>query len=113
MVILMRDRQPGFSAWPYLVFVILFSLLLLGVCKWYLIQAMDDFGHADKLQKRLLGLHAMLIMIVLLLIAGLGLLLSFRMGRYFSRRPPSKNTPTKYVDAWSESAKRMKTPPKE
>jgi ABC-type polysaccharide transport system permease subunit len=109
----MRIRHLGIAVWPYVSFLILFSLLLMGVCKWYLIPAMDDFNHADRLQKRLLGLHALLIMMVVLLILALGLLLTYRLGRYFSRRPASQRTATKYVDAWSESAKRMQTPPKE
>ena len=39
-----------------------------------------------------------------------GLLITFRVGRFFRPRQHTRNKPTQYVDAWQEAARRLKTP---
>jgi quinol-cytochrome oxidoreductase complex cytochrome b subunit len=104
-------RYLGRSIWPHVAFLALFTLLLIIVSHWYLIPALSAFSSADPDQRRLLSLHALLLMLVLLFMLSLFLLLIFRLGRsVFPSREPNK--PTQYVDAWSESAKRLKLPKK-
>ena len=54
---------------------------------------------------------ARLLLSVILVILLAGVLLTFRIGRLFFPRARPPRTSTTYVDAWSESAKRMQTPP--
>jgi heme/copper-type cytochrome/quinol oxidase subunit 2 len=89
----------------------LYTLLLIFVCHWYLVPAMSAFAHADPSERRLLSLHALLLMSVLLIMLGLFLLLTFRLGRSLFA-PRGRAQPTQYVDAWAESAKRLKLPKK-
>lgn len=106
--------QPSRSldrlVWPFVGFLLAFAVMLIGVCRWYLLPAMDAFNHADKLQRRLLGLHALLIMSALLVALGMMMVLMFRVGRFFFPRPGSPRSKTTYTDAWTEAGKRMRTP---
>ena len=105
----LRCRR-GLSIWPAVGFLILFTLILLGVCWWYLLPAMDAYKHANAAQRRILSLHALLLMSALLVILGLILVLMFRVGRRLFGRPAGPAKPTPYVDAWAESAKRLQIP---
>jgi hypothetical protein len=51
-----------------------------------------------------------LLLALVLVILVCGILLTFRFGRFFLPRHREPSGPTKYVDAWAESAKRMPTP---
>ena len=42
-----------------------------------------------------------------------GLLIAFRIGRFFIPRPVAGRKKTEYVDAWAESGRRMGTPPEQ
>jgi predicted permease len=79
---------------------------------WYLVPALKAAAVADKPERRILAAHALLLMSVILVILMLALLLTFRIGRFLFPTP-TKRTKTQYTDAWAESAKRMRTPPKE
>ena len=105
-------RQSGRSVGPFIAFLVLFLILLLVVSHWYLLPALDAFNHADARGRRLLGLHALLLMSLLLVILILFLVILFRVSRYFFPGPPRPRIKTKYVDAWAEAGKRMPPPPK-
>jgi ABC-type dipeptide/oligopeptide/nickel transport system permease component len=97
------------SIWPPVAFLGLFAILLAIVSHWYLIPALSAFADANPDQRRLLSVHALLLMSVLLVLLALFLILIFRLGRSWftsSGRPK----PTQYVDAWAEAGKRLKPP---
>ena len=98
------------SFWPVLAFLLGFTVLLIVVSRYFLIPALDAWEHsADPAGRKLLSAHSALLLSILLLILLSGLLLTFRIGRFFFPRAVRKRTQTKYVDIWSEAGKR--TPP--
>ena len=103
-------RRRGRSVWAFVGFLALFCILLVMVTKVYLLRALADFNGADEKGRRLIGLHALLLMSVILAILGLSLMLIFRVGRYFFPRNREKLGKTEYTDAWSEAGKRIQTP---
>jgi len=105
-----KRRHRGLSIWPAIAFLSLSALLLLGVCWWYLLPALEAYKHANAAQRRILSLHALLVMSALLVILGLCGLLIFRIGPRLFARPAGRPKPTPYVDAWAESAKRLQIP---
>ena len=105
-----KDRRRGKSVLPFVGFLSLFCLLLLMVTKLYLLRALTDFNGADENGRRLIALHALLLMSAVLVILGLSWMLIFRIGRYFFPNPKPPRVKTKYVNAWEEAGKRMKTP---
>ncbi|MGD0464388.1 MAG: hypothetical protein ABSB74_18040 [Tepidisphaeraceae bacterium] len=96
--------------WAFVGFLGLFCILLVLVTRVYLLRALADFNGADERGRKLIALHALLLMSLLLVILGLSLILIFRIGRYFF--PQRSKTPdkTKYTDAWAEAGKRMRPP---
>ncbi len=102
--------RTGRTHWAALVFLIGFTALLLVVCYGYLVPAMEAAKEATDPEKRqLVGLSRLLLVVVLLVLYA-GLLLTFRVGRFFLPRSTGERTKTQYVDAWAESAKRVKVP---
>ena len=98
---------------PLLIYLSAFTILLILVCRYYLIPAMQLAKTATPQQRRVLAADAQLLLTVLL-IGLLGLLmLALRSAKYTRRGTGAKHKPTSYPDAWSESARRMKTPPEE
>ena len=111
------------------IYLVGFVLLLLFVSRYYLIPALQAAGAvkteshigagpagsdtAAKAQLKTLAAHATLVLAVVLFILLSGLLLTFRIGRFFRPREISRPKPTTYVDAWEESAKRLRVPPEE
>ncbi|HEX4055554.1 MAG TPA: hypothetical protein VHX86_14915 [Tepidisphaeraceae bacterium] len=104
------SRRAGKSVWGFVGFLGLFCILLVLVTKVYLLRALTDFNGADEKARKIIALHALLMMSLLLVILGLSLLLIFRIGRYFFPRRTEPRTKTQYTDAWTEAGKRMKTP---
>jgi len=100
-------RRP--SIWPTLAFLTGFVILLIPISDYYLLPALEAYRVAPPNDRKLLSAHSALLLTILLLILGAGLMLTFRVGRFFFPRPPLKPTQTKYVDAWAEAGKR--TPP--
>lgn len=89
-----------------------FAGVLAMVCWLYLFPAMraaaSAIEHHDMQQKKTLAATALLMLFVVLFVLFAGLVLAFRMGRFFFPRPtPPRNKPTQYVDAWEESGRRM------
>lgn len=107
-------HRLGRSIWAFVGFLALSYFLLALLTKVYLLRALEDFKSADDPGKRLIGLHAMLLMCAVLIVLGLCWMLIFRVGRYFFPRLREQNdqpeAKTKYTDAWTEAGKRMPPP---
>jgi heme/copper-type cytochrome/quinol oxidase subunit 2 len=102
--------RAGRSYWAVLLFFLGFAALITLVSFYYLIPAMQAALDATQKQKRGLVAYSWLLLAIVLFILFVGLMMTFRFGRFFQPRttpPPSK---TKYVDAWAESAKRISVP---
>ncbi len=108
-----RNRHTGRLYWPTVAFLLGFALLIAVVAHWYLLPALSASEHADTIQKRQLAATARLMLAIVLFILIAGLILTFRIGRFFNPRHGNPAAPTKYVDAWAESAKRVVVPPDE
>ncbi|MFL6110389.1 MAG: hypothetical protein ACJ786_03420 [Catenulispora sp.] len=106
-----RTARSGRIFWPTLAFLVGFAVLIYVVSDWYLLPALDAARNANTIEKRQLAAHARLLLAIVLVILICGIMLTFRFGRFFLPRPREPRRPTEYVDAWSESAKRMQTPP--
>ncbi len=96
--------------WAFVAFLGLFCILLVLVTKLYLLRALADFNGADERGRKIIALHAMLLMSLLLVILALSLVLIFRIGRYFFPQRYKARDKTKYTDAWAEAGKRMRPP---
>jgi len=103
-------RRGGRSIWAFVGFLALFCILLVMVTKVYLLRALADFNGADERGRRLIAVHALLMMAAILATLGLSWMLIFRIGRYFFPGKKEKRVKTEYTDAWEEAGKRMKTP---
>ena len=102
--------RAGRTTWAVLLFLVGFATLIVFVSFYYLMPAMKAALSAGPLQRRHLAAHSSLLMSLILFILFVGLMMTFRIGRFFFPRsapPPAK---TKYVDAWAESAKRVSVP---
>ena len=102
--------RTGRSYWAVLLFFLGFAALITLVSFYYLMPAMDAALDATPKQRRGLAAYSWLLMALVLFIVFVGLMITFRFGRFFFPRstpPPSK---TQYVDAWAESAKRVSIP---
>ena len=88
-----------------------FALLIYVVSDWYLLPALDAARTANPTEKRQLAVVSRLLLALVLVILVCGIMLTFRFGRFFLPRHREPSRPTKYVDAWAESANRMPTPP--
>ena len=108
---LLAVRRSGRIYWPTLAFLLGFAVLIYVISDWYLLPALDAARDANTVEKRSLAAHARLLLAVVLVILICGVLLTFRFGRFFLPGQRERGRPTKYVDAWAESANRMPTPP--
>ena len=104
-------RRPGRILWGTLFFLLGSAALIVVISNWYLLPAMDAARNAAPDEKRTLAAHARLLLSVVLFILVAGILLTFRFGRFFLPRQRGPRKPTQYVDAWTESARRVQTPP--
>jgi uncharacterized BrkB/YihY/UPF0761 family membrane protein len=108
-------RRLGAVRWSAMVFLVVFTLLLIAVASYVLVpgfEAIQDPKLSPE-EKRSLQAWYRLLLFVLLFILFAGLVLTFRFGRLFFPRATPPRTQTQYVDAWAESAKRMEVPPEE
>ena len=90
-----------------------FAVLIVIVSNFYLLPALEASREATRTEKRQLVAHSRLLLAIILFILIAGILLTFRFGRYFVPRTGEKQEPTRYPDAWAESAKRVSVPPRE
>jgi len=108
----MLRRPPasptGHSYAPVLAFLGGFAVLFIFIVRYYLIPATEAFGQATPGQQRVLAAHSRLLLAIILVILLAGLLLTFRVGRFFFPRPRPPFKPTRYPDAYAESARRIK-----
>ena len=111
---MLRRHHPNFRAgrtpWAVVVFLVGFGILIALVSFYYLLPAMDVAADATPERRRRLAAYSSLLMALVLCMLFVGLMITFRFGRFFFPRsapPPAK---TKYVDAWAESGKRMSVP---
>jgi len=95
--------------WALATFLVGYLILLIVVSHYYLLPAAESWRNATPAERRLLSASSALLLAVVLLIVIVGLLLVLRVRRYFHLPTPTRSK-TQYVDAWSESARRMKTP---
>ena len=100
----MRFRR---SLWALVIYLLGFAAFI-AILSWYfLLPALDASQSATPRQKQQLSAYSLLLLAVVLLVILAGLVLTFRISRYFFPRPQSRRTQTKYVDAWAESARRL------
>ncbi len=102
--------RAGRSPLAVLLFFLSFAALLVFVLFYYLKPAREAWINATPEQRRTLSAYSRLLMALVLFALFVGLMMTFRFGRFFFPRsapPPSK---TKYVDAWAESGKRLAVP---
>jgi hypothetical protein len=106
-------RRRAAIHWAILAFLLAFAALTAILIWYYLVPAGQAAKVADPHGRAQLRAVSALLLAVVLFVLLVGLILTFRVGRFFFPRPPEKPAKTQYVDAWAESAKRMKTPPSE
>jgi hypothetical protein len=63
--------------------------------------------HMTHEQRRKQAANAMLVLMLMLTLLVVGLLITFRIGRFFFPRPTAPRTKTKVIDAWAEAGQRM------
>jgi hypothetical protein len=105
-------RPHGAIRWSTLVFLIVFTVLLIVVTSYVLIpglEAIQDPKLSPE-EKRSLQAWYRLLLFVLLFILFAGIVITFRFGRFFFPRATAPRTQTQYVDAWAESARRIQVP---
>jgi len=93
------------SLWATVAFLLGFAGLITILSKYFLIPGLDAAADATAPEKRQLSAFALLLLAIVLLLLVVGLLMTFRVSRFFTARSP--RTQTKYVDAWAESARRL------
>ena len=108
----MRRSSPchvrlGIAYVRVIVFLCAFAGLVIFVAYYYLFPAMEAAKKATGPQRRVLSAHARLVLALLLFVLLCGLMLTFRVGRFFVPRRQQRSKPTVYSDAWAESAKRL------
>jgi hypothetical protein len=108
----LRRCRPGYTTWAFLAFLLGFTVLLIFVCYWYLFPAMKAAVNATPQERRTLSAHAALLLAVVLVILVAGIVLTFRVGRFFLPGATPKRQRTSYIDAWEEAGRRAETPPR-
>ena len=104
------QHRAARTPWRVIIFLLGFAILLAVVSKYYLIPAIIAAKTATVHEKRWLMASSRLLLAVVLFVIVAGIFLTFRVGRFFFprfSRPP--RTQTQYIDAWAESAKRIKS----
>lgn len=99
--------RGGFAYARVVAFLAGFGALLLVVVHYYLIPALQAAGEATPRERRILSVQSRLVLALILFILLVGLILVFRIGRFFFPRHRQRNKPTNYPDAWAESARRV------
>src|SRR5689334_9117056 len=100
------------ASWAMIVFLAAFFVVLIVVSDYYLLPAMQIAPRATPTEKRWLSAASALLLAVVLFVLGAGLVMVFRVGRFFLPRSQGQRTETKYVDAWAESARRVQVEPR-
>ena len=98
--------RRGLTLWPALFFLVFFALLLVFVSHYYLLPALSASQAATQPARAHLRAEAALVLTILLVTLFSGLVLTFKVHRFFLPAPRAPRTQTKYVDAWAEAGKR-------
>lgn len=101
----------GFTYARLIAFLLGFAVLLIFVAHFYLFPALRARQSATEPERRVLAAHALLLLAVLLFILLMGLILTFRVGRFFQPRRRTPHRPTIYPDAWAEAGRRVEIEP--
>jgi heme/copper-type cytochrome/quinol oxidase subunit 2 len=64
-------------------------------------------------EKKVLVVHSRLLLAVVLVVLLVMLMMTFRISRFFAARGRSQRNSTQYIDAWSESGRRLRVPPQD
>jgi hypothetical protein len=97
-----------------IAFLVGSAILILVVSNYFLIPAMIASHDATAAQKRQLAAYSRLLLAIVLFIMIVGLLLLFRVRRFFFPGQGSrKQQKTPYVDAWEEAGRRVRDRPVE
>lgn len=99
------------SLWAIVIYLAGATLLIGLVTYYFLIPAMRVAHDANVAQKHQLVAYSRLLLAVVLFILCVGLLLLFRVGRFFFPSAPSKRHRTQYIDVWAEAGRRTPAPP--
>ncbi|MEA2710322.1 MAG: hypothetical protein QOF78_2923 [Phycisphaerales bacterium] len=108
----LHPHRSGAIRWSALIFLVVFTVLMIVVVSYVLVpglQAIQDPKLTPE-EKHSLQAWYRLLLFILLFILFAGLVLTFRFGRFFFPRATAPRTHTEYVDAWAESARRIKVP---
>ena len=108
-----RTRSRGRVHWSAIAFLVVFTAMALAVAYYAMRPAAEVAQSATDEEKRRIVAWFRLLLAVLLFILFAGLVLTFRFGRLFFPRATGPRVKTQYVDAWAESAKRVRIPPAE
>ena len=95
------------SLWATVTFLLAFAALITIIARSFLLPALVAARDASASEKRQLSAYAMLLMAVVLLIVIVGIIVTFRIHRFFLPIQTKPRVHTKYVDAWAESARRV------
>jgi hypothetical protein len=94
------------TPWAALCFLGFFALLIAFVSHYYLLPAMAARQSATQPAVSLLRAEAALLLAILLVMLLSGLVLTFKVHRFFLPRKGEARVRTKHVDAWAEAGKR-------
>jgi predicted MFS family arabinose efflux permease len=100
----------GRSIWPIVFFLLGFEAMLILITHQYLLPAYDAAAHADQAGRHQLDAVSSLLLMVVLTIIVVGVILVFRVRRYFKTDHDTRAKPTEYSDAWAESGRRSPPP---
>jgi hypothetical protein len=102
-----RAFRSGRTIFAVLCFLFLFTVLLVLVAHYYVFPGLELSRQLDHAGRRKLAANAMLVLMLMLTLLLVGLLMTFRISRFFFPRPTSPRVRTRVVDAWAEAGKRM------
>jgi uncharacterized membrane protein YdjX (TVP38/TMEM64 family) len=100
-------HRLGRSLLVTVIYLAGFALLILWLARYYLLPAYATLDGATPEERQWLSAWSILLMSVVLVLLITGLILTFRVGRYFLPRE-GKPSRTDYPDAWQESARRLR-----
>ena len=97
-------------SWAPVLFLLAFLVALAVVAIIYLEPMLRAAAEATPQERTRLSAFAMLALMIVIIVLLAGLMLTLRIGRNIARLARRKPPPTRYPDAWEESARRLKTP---
>src|SRR4051812_23348747 len=88
------------ALWASVAFLAGFSAIIVIVANYFLLPAVDAAKAADVAGKRQLSAVSALLLTILLFIMLIGLLMTFRIRRFFQPREAVSRDKTQHIDAW-------------